>query len=42
MTKKILIECSQCGITNDIMDLSFTTMSLCYDCLSDFANGAEI
>ncbi len=42
MTKQKLIECSQCGITNDIMDLSFTTMSLCYDCLADWANGDEI
>ena len=42
MNKVVLIECTQCGITNDIMDLSFSKMTLCYSCLADFANGDEI
>lgn len=42
MNKVVLIECTQCGITNDILDLSFSKMTLCYSCLADYANGAEI
>ena len=42
MTKTVLIECSQCGLTSDIIDMSDSKMTLCYSCLADYANGAEI
>jgi uncharacterized paraquat-inducible protein A len=42
MSKRVLIECSQCGLTSDIIDMTHSKMTLCYSCLADFANGAEI
>ena len=42
MKKRVLIECSQCGLTSDIIDMTHSKMTLCYSCLADYANGAEI
>ena len=42
MNKVVLIECTQCGLTSDIIDISHSKMTLCYSCLADFANGAEL
>ena len=46
MKKRVLVDCSQCGCikVEEILDMDIThsKMTLCYSCLADYANGAEI
>ena len=44
MTKRVFLDCAHCGCikAEEILDMNHSKMTLCYSCLADYANGAEI